>query len=239
MHGATFEWKFLAHHGRGYRPPPHRRVRFRCECSLQATGLLTGVGFGGETRRLDRAAKYFLQLDVPKELQTSDWGAVQLAPGQLAYAASDAVIARKLWPVLRTDWSRSGAGMPTNCSAARSPRWPTWNCAASPSIVTSIGGRPIYGPHQLAEAREDYVVPTGKPPPSKPAEIRTWLGDVLPADELARWPRTKTDGLLSMSTDALKTIGHIAGAPPGARHPGEGEVAIQFRRQVGRPDSTR
>jgi hypothetical protein len=67
IHGATFEWKFLLHHCRDYRPPPHRRVRFRCECSLQATGLLTGVGFGGETRRLDRAAKHFLNIDVPKD----------------------------------------------------------------------------------------------------------------------------------------------------------------------------
>jgi DNA polymerase I len=213
-HGAVFELKFLAHHSRGYRPPPHRRVRFRCECSLQATGLLTGVGFGGETRRLDRAAKHFLQLDVPKELQTSDWGAVQLAPGQLAYAASDAVLAWKLWPVLQNGLEQKR-------------RWDAYELQRR--AVAAVADMELRGiafdrdehrrqtdlwAAQLAEAREEYVAQTRKPPPSKPAEIRAWLGEVLTADELARWPRTKTDGLLSVSSDALKTIGHIAGTRP-------------------------
>lgn len=214
VHGATFELKFLAQHGRSYRPPPHRRSRFRCECSLQATGLLIGVGFGGETRRLDRAAKHFLQLDVPKELQTSDWGAVQLAPGQLAYATSDAVIARKLWPILHNGLEQKR-------------RWDAYELQRR--AVAAVADMELRGiafnrdehrrqtdlwAAQLAEAREEYVSQTGKPPPSKPAEIRAWLGEVLNADELARWPRTKTDALLSVSSDALKTIGHIAGARP-------------------------
>ena len=214
IHGATFEWKFLLHHCRDYRPPPHRRAHFRCECSLQAAGLLTGVGFGGETRRLDRAAKHFLNIDVPKELQTSDWGAVLLAPGQLAYASTDAVVARRLWPLLRDGLQQK-------------KRWGAYELQRK--AVPAVADMELRGitfdrdehrrqvdiwAHQLAEAREAYANSTGRAPPSKPAEIRAWLGDVLPADELARWPRTKTDGLLSISTDALKQIGHIAGAQP-------------------------
>jgi DNA polymerase I len=214
VHGATFELKFLSHHCRNYRPPPHRRLHFRCECSLQATGLLTGVGFGGEARRLDRAAKHFLDIDVPKELQTSDWGAVQLSPGQLAYAASDAIIPRRLWPLLRDGLQQK-------------KRWGAYELQrkAVPAVA-DMESRGIafdrdehrrqtdLWAQQLAEAREAYVAATKQPPPSKPAEIRAWLGDVLPADELARWPRTETEGLLSISTDALKHIGHIAGARP-------------------------
>lgn len=214
VHGATFELKFLAHHSRGYRPPPHRRVRFRCECSLQATGLLTGIGFAGEARRLDRAAKHFLQLDVPKELQTSDWGAVQLAPGQLAYAASDAIIARKLWPILENGLKQKS-------------RWAAYELQRR--AVAAVADMELRGigfdrdEHRrqtdlwaadLAEAREQYVVQTKKPPPSKPSEIRAWLAEVLSNEELARWPLSKKDRLLSVSSDALKTIGHIKGARP-------------------------
>jgi hypothetical protein len=43
-------------------------------------------------------AQAFLGLEVPKDLQVSDWGAEELSPGQIAYAASDAILAWRLWP---------------------------------------------------------------------------------------------------------------------------------------------
>jgi DNA polymerase I len=214
IHGATFEWKFLLHHCRNYRPPLHRRARFRCECSLQATGLLTGVGFGGETRRLDRAAKHFLNIDVPKELQTSDWGAVQLAPGQIAYAASDAILARRLWPLLKDGLHQKKRRDAYELQRRAVPAVADMELRGIAFDRDEHRRQTELWAHQLAEAREQYVAATGKPPPGKPAEIRAWLGEVLTADELARWPRTKTDGLLSISNDALKQIGHVAGAQP-------------------------
>src|SRR4030095_16164789 len=95
IHNLPFELKFLAHECRDYRPPPHRRPLGRLECTLQGTGLLHGVGFGGGRRRLANMAKDRLRgLEVPKELQVSDWGAHALSPGMLAYSACDAAIAQ-------------------------------------------------------------------------------------------------------------------------------------------------
>jgi DNA polymerase-1 len=139
---------------------------------------------------------------------------VQLAPGQIAYAASDAILARRLWPLLKD-------------GLRQEKRWDAYELQRR--AVPAVADMELRGialdrdehrrqteawAHQLAEARGQYVAATGKPPPGKPVEIRAWLGEVLAADELARWPRTKTDGLLSISTDALKQIGHIAGARP-------------------------
>ncbi len=98
-HNAGFELSFIRHSTLTYRGPPARPSRFRLDCSLQATGLLLGVEHGGG-RSLATAAKAFLGLDVPKDLQTSDWAAPVLSPGQLAYAATDAIIAWRRWPGL-------------------------------------------------------------------------------------------------------------------------------------------
>ena len=66
-HNAAFELAFLA----------KRAIRPRMDCSMQAAGLLLGV----EQRRLDDACFSYLGVEVPKDLQTSDWGAPALSSG--------------------------------------------------------------------------------------------------------------------------------------------------------------
>ena len=91
-HNATFEAGFLQHRG----------IRVNIGCTLQAGGLAIGVGFGGERRSLENVSFEILGIAPPKALQLSDWAAPELSLGQLAYAASDAVLAYRLWPKLRT-----------------------------------------------------------------------------------------------------------------------------------------
>ena len=43
------------------------------------------------------ACQTYLGVAVPKTHQTSDWAAPELSPGQLAYAAADAVLCWRLW----------------------------------------------------------------------------------------------------------------------------------------------
>src|SRR5262249_29636586 len=67
----------------------------------------------------------------------------------------------------------------------------------------------------LAEARHDYHDLTGEAPPSKPAEVQSWLERVLagtPA-RLARWPRTPT-GQLSTRASHLKRLVDVESARP-------------------------
>lgn len=214
VHGATFEWKFLLHHCQDYQPPPGRRMPFRCECSLQAAGIMAGVGFGGEARRLDRAAKYFFDLDVPKELATADWGAARLSPGQIAYAVSDAVLTWLLWSVLQDQLQSKR-------------RWGAYELQRK--AVPVVAAMELLGiffdraEHRrqielwacdLAEAREEFVRLSGDPPPAKPNDVRDWLTRVLTASELADWQRSPKAGMLSIASDALERLAHIEAARP-------------------------
>ena len=80
IHNAAFELRFL-HHA-GIAVPDF-------ECTMQAAGLMLGV----HRRSLEETARHYLDIELPKELQLSDWGAPTLSPGQLAYAALDVIVA--------------------------------------------------------------------------------------------------------------------------------------------------
>ncbi len=54
-------------------------------CTMQAVRLLRGHG----NASLKDAAAHFLGLDIPKELQRSDWSAPDLAVEQINYAGLD------------------------------------------------------------------------------------------------------------------------------------------------------
>ena len=212
IHNAPFELKFLQHHVR-YRLPPGRARRFAYECTMQAAGLVRGVGHGGEKRRLDTVAKAALGVDVPKDLQTSHWAAERLSPGQVCYAGCDAVLARRIWTVSETrlrqlkrwnayelqraairgvaDMELRGAGFDREAHHQQSTTWA----------------------RELAKARQEYFELTGRPPPTTPNEVRGWLGTVLTSQELARWEPTAT-GLPTIKAKALRTLGHIPSARP-------------------------
>jgi DNA polymerase-1 len=213
VHNAGFETAFLQHHFNGYRLPPGRKSRFRLECSLQAAGLLLGVGFGGETRSLGNAAKEFLKLDVPKELATSDWAAKELSPGQLHYAASDAVLAWRLWPQLQHHLHRTR-------------RWDAYETQrrAIPAVadmeLRGLGfdcarhrGQTVKWARELAQARQEYFEITKQEPPSKPAQVRAWLTQVLDPVRLEKWRRTP-HGELSIAGVHLKRLADIPSTRP-------------------------
>jgi DNA polymerase-1 len=207
-HNATFDVAFLRHYA-GSKPLAPRRRRGRIECSMQATGLLHGIG----NRSLADAGGAFLGLEVSKDVRPSDWGAARLSRGQIAYAALDAVLAYRLWPLLDeqmtakrrkgayelqrgavlpvVDMELRGAMLDRNAHAAMVNKWS----------------------RELAEARHRYHELTGKPPPSKPNEVREWLTSVLDANQLAKWPRTES-GELSVAAKHLERLGHIPTARP-------------------------
>jgi DNA polymerase I-like protein with 3'-5' exonuclease and polymerase domains len=209
VHNAGFEAKFLRHHA-ARKPPRHPRPGGRLDCTMQAMGLLRGVGYGGSGRGLDKAALTFLELEVPKQLQLSDWSAAELSPGQIAYAASDAILAWRLWPKMAAeladknrreayelqrraipavaDMELRGLGFDREAHAEQIEQW-------------SLG---------LARARHSYTKLTGEPPPSSQVDKQAWLSRVLaehPA-HFPSWPITDS-GLLSTRAGHLKRLVHI------------------------------
>ena len=182
-------------------------------CTLQAGGLVIGVGFGGEKRALDSVATEVLGLTPPKALQTSDWAAPQLSRGQICYAASDAILAYYLWPKLRSELikhRRSGAyllqrsAVPAVAAMERRGL-----CLDTVEHTKQINEWSV----KLAEARRAFQDITGEPPPVNDNQIRYWLGRVAPADFLQRWPSTASGSALSVEGKHLKRLLELPGMP--------------------------
>ena len=213
-HNSAFEIKFLLHECVGYLPPPYRRNRGRIECTLQGAGLVHGVGHSGETRRLDRVARVRLGLDVPKELQVSDWDAPRLSPGQLAYAGSDAILAHRIWPGLRDEIATKNRWAPYELQRRASAAVAAMELSGVLVDLEEHTQHVAAWSRDLAIARQEYVALIGKPPPTKPNEIRAWLETVLSPQELAQWTHTKKAGLLSITKDDLGKLAHVESARP-------------------------
>jgi DNA polymerase-1 len=214
IHNAVFETAFIAHGAKGYRPPAGRRSRGRVECTMQGAGLLLGTehsALGG--RSLANAAARILDVEVPKDLQRSDWAAPKLSPGQLAYAASDAILAWRLWPEIErqlTAKKRIGA---YELQRRAVPAVADMQLRGLLLDKDEHHRQTEVWAHELAASRQQYVELTGNPPPSTPAEVRSWLQRVLPEDRLASWPRTAT-GELSIAQTFLKRLVDIDSAKP-------------------------
>jgi DNA polymerase I-like protein with 3'-5' exonuclease and polymerase domains len=191
IHNASFELKFLTHTG---------IVVPKFEDTMQAVGILLGVG----RRALDDIAGTYLGLDLPKELQTSDWGAARLSPGQLAYAALDAIIAWQCWQRM----------LPELHAKQRHPAY-----ALQRDVTPVVARMELRGigfdavEHRihhdrwalaLADARHAFTEQMGTAPPTKPAEKQAVLRKLLSSEALAAWPRTAKTGQLSVRAADLK-----------------------------------
>ena len=120
-HNAVFETSFLDCF---YSQPGRRPMHWPIECTMQMTGLEIGCrrsALGG--RSLANAAKVIGKIEVGKDFAKSDWDAPELSPGQIAYAAADAVLAyklhRKLKPILQRPFTCQSPVIPGLTSKIR------------------------------------------------------------------------------------------------------------------------
>jgi DNA polymerase I len=205
-HYADFELGFI----RNYLPETgDAAFRHPVECSLQALGLIQGT-----RERSLRKGALILGLEQPKDFGASDWSAPNLTPGQLSYAAADAVVTRRLWRQLNAQL----------VSTERTKVYALQRGAID--SVVSMRARGIgFDPQEharihrqwdieLADARRAYLDLTGEPPPSTRADVQVWLLNVLDPGRLERWPRTPTTGELSTKIGALKRLVHLPEARP-------------------------
>jgi DNA polymerase I-like protein with 3'-5' exonuclease and polymerase domains len=200
-HNAGFEIAFLRHHT---KPVEGVTTGYPIECTLQAAGLVIGVGMAGEKRSLASAAAKVLGLDPPKALQTSDWGAPRLSRGQLAYAASDAVLAWRLWPKLKLAIDARGRSVAYQLQREVIPAIADMELRGLGIDLPEHARQVEDWSRRLASARREYVELTGNAPPSKPAEVREWLAEVA-GERLATWPKTDS-GELSIARKYLKRL---------------------------------
>jgi ribonuclease D len=191
IHNAAFELGFF-HHA-GIAVPAF-------ECTLQAAGLMLGV----HRRSLDDAARHYLGIQVPKDLQTSDWGADVLSPGQVAYAALDAIVTLKLHFILRVALLKARRARAYAVQRAAIPA--TARMQARGILLDREAHRAQLDQWALAraDARRAFIQLTGTDPPATSAQIIALLEKKLAAEILRNWPRTAKTNKLSTSTDDLK-----------------------------------
>ena len=213
IHNAAFETLFISSALPPYRLPPVRSPRpSRTDCTQQAANLLLGVNYD-IGRSLADTVRVFLKLTLPKGLQLSDWGAARLSPGQQAYAGLDAVLARKLWPLLEAELKRKDryaayvlqrkaipgvADMQKRGMRLDRDKHKEW-------VETATRG--------LAEARRSYQAMMRRPPPTSDNDVREWLRLVLDEGRLRRWPRTGKKSELSVATVDIKYLTDVPSMP--------------------------
>jgi DNA polymerase I len=207
-HNAVFESSFLDYY---CARPGRRPINWPIECTMQMTGLEIGCrrsAYGG--RSLANAAKVIGKIEVSKSFATSDWDAETLSPGQIAYAAADAVLAYRLWrhlqPILQKPLGHGQS------------RWIAYQLQRDAGLA--IGRMQTRGllldreeharqvaewSKELAEARHAYLDATGKVPPSTDNEVRAWLETVITPEQRRFWPSTDT-GQLSIKHRDLARV---------------------------------
>jgi DNA polymerase I-like protein with 3'-5' exonuclease and polymerase domains len=200
IHNASFELRFLT--AASIQLP-------QFEDTMQAAGLLLGT----HRRSLDDAAVEYLGIALPKGLQRSDWSAPHLSPGQLAYAAIDAIVAFRLWLKLRVELlnkNRGGAYLlqrdVTPAVARMTARGILLDRSIHADLVTQWSD-------MLAKTREAFVRMTGQQPPDTPNQVRAYLDQALPEPLRSQWPRTQ-NGLLSIRAAELRRVAHLPAIQP-------------------------
>jgi DNA polymerase-1 len=149
---------------------------------------------------------HYLGITLPKDLQISDWSAPVLSKGQLAYAALDAILALKLYVVLRAELLKKGRAGAYQIQ-----------CACIPAVV-DMAARGLLLDKAAHQATQDgwragssgsyqaYIAQVGSEPPRTPEQTRDLLRAKVPADVLKTWPRTAKKGQLSTATDHLTRV---------------------------------
>src|SRR5262249_26877025 len=164
-HNALFEYGFLQVTG----VPPGQ-----IECTMLGGALLLGK----PRISLADAAVARLDLEPPKALQTSDWSA-QLSHGQVCYAASDAILAFKLWPIIETELHEKGRWAPYELDRDVIPAVAALQLTGMRFDLEKHAEQVAEWEREDAEAREWFALHHGTAPPDR-NRVRDWLKRYLP-----------------------------------------------------------
>jgi len=205
VHNAGMECRFLLHHANHPQPAWRRGKRGQLHCTMQAMGLLHGVGYHGEGRSLENAVKTRLGITVPKDLQRSDWSAPILSPGQLAYGCSDAILAYKLGPGMFEELTATGRKRAYELQRGAVPAVADMELRGLGFNRDEHARQTRLWDEQLAQARQAFEDVEKAPPPAKPDDVIAWLARKLSPQDRESWWKTPT-GKLSTAAGHLKRL---------------------------------
>jgi DNA (cytosine-5)-methyltransferase 1 len=180
------------------------------QCTMQAVRLMLGEHAMG----LAAAAQAYLNLDLDKTLQVSDWNAPDLTPEQIDYAAIDTVvawrIAEKILPRFEVQRSAYEIQIGAVPAAVRmEQRGFKLDVEAHAKLTAELS-------EERQAAEQDYcrALQAGghstliRKAPATPAQKENLLEVLLSSQELQLWRRTEKSGTLSTKRSELLRANH-------------------------------
>ena len=147
-HNAVFDLGWLQEHD--------IYPRGRIGCTMLASRLLTN-GIANSKHGLANVVKRYLEIDLPKDQQKSDWGDPDLSKEQLEYAANDVAALMDLDPVInrRLEEHQLSMAYTLECRAlpAMAQMWRTglpWN-------AKNLEQRKLDYEHDIKELAKDFI----------------------------------------------------------------------------------
>lgn len=215
---AGYEWisalaggRFVAHNS--LFESNHFWYHLKEELDIECTMLAERV-FEGKNKKLSELAEDYLDLEMSKSLQVSDWSRPILLDEQIAYAAADAVAAKLLWQKYKAMFEDDYT------------YWVTYQFLKTliyPVIRQAGIGFDIQRHKEIVSAWQIELETTrqklaelGLSNPGSVKQKQTWLEQHLSGVDKIDWPTTET-GNLSTSASVLEQALHIPGAAPLAR----------------------
>jgi DNA polymerase-1 len=175
-------------------------------CTMQAARLTLGEG----AMRLEVVAKAYLDVELDKSAQASDWATPHPTRQQLQYAADDAVaawgVAERIFPSLGVQTPAYEIQIAATPAAARiRQRGFKLDLEAHAGLMASLKAERVV----VCEAYRSACADAGRPDlaakvPSTPEEKRAVLEAFLTGEELARWRRTPRSDALSTARSELR-----------------------------------
>jgi len=198
-HNAMFDLSFL--HVAG--------INLSGDCTMIAAHVLTG-----QPLSLKDAVKQFLQIDIEKDNQQSDWSAPKLSDDQLRYAALDAQLALKLFLVLKVRLIESEALASYEVTRDAQPAIIAMRLAGfaidakgHAQLVEDLSAKHSSLKAELSAKQPDLN-------PNSPQQLDQWLRSVAPSKSLSSMPKTSS-GQLKTGRDDLIRVASLL--PPQAQ----------------------
>ena len=210
------------------------------------TILLSGLFLRGEpdnrregTRRpsLGTAVKEALGVTLPKEMQQSDWGRDELTSEQIAYAALDAVMARRLWAHFQSELEHQrsapdGVTLATRLNKAVVPiaRMELAGVMLDTEVLARLDAGWRF---ETARLRKEITTRFGVENPGSALQVEAWLGrELRKLGEDREWPRTPAKKLSTQAKHLKRLIGELPGVELFVELPRVQQLASNFGQKL-------
>jgi DNA polymerase I-like protein with 3'-5' exonuclease and polymerase domains len=198
VHNAAFELSFLETIGVALG---------EVHDTMQAARLMLSE----DAMSLEDAVQYYLDVDLDKSHQLSNWAAPVLTAAQLRYAADDVVVLWRLAERILRGLGRQAPAYEIQVAAVPAAmrmklRGIRMDVSRHAQLMIELGEERLAACEAYVRACKDAGLDTKVP--ETPSEKEQLLMALLTSEELARWKRTPRSGALSTARSELRRAAH-------------------------------